>query len=85
MGAPNAPVTSNERASKDRFGLWTRKRNYAARKLQLSVRKKHELHTHPPPCSPLHSGATPLPPPWTPYTPFPLSTGAQEVRLLHVP
>ena len=48
MGAPNAPVTSNERASKDRFGLWTRKRNYAARKLQLSVRKKHELHTHPP-------------------------------------
>jgi hypothetical protein len=56
MGAPNAPVTSNERASKDRFGLWTRKRNYAARKLQLSVRKKHELHTHPPlapPCTPV--------------------------------
>ena len=31
---PNAPVTSNERASKDRFGLWTRKRNYAAKHLQ---------------------------------------------------
>jgi len=42
---PNAPVTSNERASKDRFGLWTRKRNFAARKLQLAVRKKHGFDT----------------------------------------
>mgnify|MGYP004223345235 CR=1 FL=1 len=48
-------VTSNERASKDRFGLWTRKRNYAARKLQLSVRKKHDLH--PQPRTPLRTAA----------------------------
>ena len=35
-----APVAG---ASKDRVGLWTRRRNFAARRLQQAVRAKHRL------------------------------------------